>query len=306
MKRLLVFFMAIFTVLLCSREVEAATGNVNSVSAVGTKNSVEISGTVSSDDIFAVAIQVRDKSGTLLTMESTGVTNGAFSITLTGLSFTADTAYDVYVADYDGGDWKTTEFTVPKDDDPGNNPGNDPGNTPGNDPGNTPDNDPGNTPGNNPGNTPGNDPGNTPDNAPDNTPDNTPVNSNGNISGNKKTILVMPKEPAGQPEEKPTEMPEEKPEEKATDTPTEKSEEKPQELTKQEEKDVLPEIGGNEPTKEPQSTPLIEEPIAVEDKKSSPDILKICLFSLGGIIMLGLALTAYFAISAGKKHKNEE
>lgn len=286
MKRLLVFFMAIFTVLLCSREVEAATGNVNSVSAVGTKNSVEISGTVSSDDIFAVAIQVRDKSGTLLTMESTGVTNGAFSITLTGLSFTADTAYDVYVADYDGGDWKTTEFTVPKDDDPGNNPGNDPGNTPGNDPGNTPDN--------------------APDNAPDNTPDNTPVNSNGNISGNKKTILVMPKEPAGQPEEKPTEMPEEKPEEKATDTTTEKSEEKPQELTKQEEKDVLPEIGGNEPTKEPQSTPLIEEPIAVEDRKSSPDILKICLFSLGGIILLGLALAAYFAISAGKRHKNEE
>ena len=294
MKKLLTLCAVFAAFLLCSQRAFAAeAGKVDSVSATGTTTSVEVSGTVSSDDVFAVAIQVRDKSGAMLTMESTGVSNKCFSLTLTGLPLLEETSYDVYAANYDGGEWKITEFTVPKNEDPGTDPGNDPGNTPGNDPGNTPGNDPGNTPGNDPGNTPGNDPGNTPGSDPGTDPDNsgnggnsgavTPTNNK--KSGTKSSVTSV--EPTVSVEEMEV---------------TEEISDEEDELSEDEE--VTPEVKENEPVKEPEKETASNEPISIGEEKTPMAGWKIALISVGGVAVVGTA--AYFLFLAGKKDEDDE
>ena len=86
---------------------EIATLSVDEVSS----SSVSFSGTT--DGVAAaVVVQVLDKSGNILNMQSFVISENAFAGTIEA-AMIEGTAYDLRAADYDGGDWETVEFTVP-------------------------------------------------------------------------------------------------------------------------------------------------------------------------------------------------
>ena len=90
-----------------------AGGTVSNASATGSTLSLTVEGKTDANVKAAVAVQVLDESENVLMMQSITVKDGSFSgvIDLTGLELTAGKTYKVQIADYDGGDWKTTEFT---------------------------------------------------------------------------------------------------------------------------------------------------------------------------------------------------
>ncbi|MCR5116985.1 MAG: hypothetical protein K6A97_05710 [Lachnospiraceae bacterium] len=90
-----------------------AGGTVSDASATGSTLSLTVEGKTDANVKAAVAVQVLDESENVLMMQSITVKGGSFSgiIDLTGLELTAGKTYKVQIADYDGGDWKTTEFT---------------------------------------------------------------------------------------------------------------------------------------------------------------------------------------------------
>lgn len=87
-------------------------GTVETLSASCTRQSVSVNGVFADDGaiVYAVVIKVCDKSGKTLAMESAAVYDKSFSLTISDLEFSADTAYDVCAADYVGGNWKKTEI----------------------------------------------------------------------------------------------------------------------------------------------------------------------------------------------------
>lgn len=116
MKKFLAFFTLMFTLVLGTEAAFAAeAGKIDSLTAEGTKTSVEIEGTVDTDNIYAVVIQIRDKSGEIIVMKSAGVTEKSFEAAFTGLNLTAGSTYDIYAANYVGGAWTKAEVTIPKD-----------------------------------------------------------------------------------------------------------------------------------------------------------------------------------------------
>ena len=72
--------------------------------------SVSVSGT---SEALAVIVQVRDESNNILGMVSLGTLNTSFSGSVTGLSLAEGKTYTIYVADYEGGDWATTNVVIP-------------------------------------------------------------------------------------------------------------------------------------------------------------------------------------------------
>ena len=84
-------------------------GDVQTVEAIGGNTGVTVSGTTDAD-VLAVAIQIRDSSDTVLTMETFAVSNGTYNASVVW-PLQAGT-YKVYVADYAGGDWKTKDVIV--------------------------------------------------------------------------------------------------------------------------------------------------------------------------------------------------
>lgn len=79
-------------------------------SALATADSVTVSGTTAAT---AVMVQVRDADNNVLAMESFPVVAGSFTGTIdSGIAIACETTYKVYVADYEGGDWATKDFSV--------------------------------------------------------------------------------------------------------------------------------------------------------------------------------------------------
>ena len=60
----------------------------------------------------AVMVQIRDASDAIVAMQSFGTLDDKFSGSITGLSLTAGASYTVYVADYEGGAWSTTDVVA--------------------------------------------------------------------------------------------------------------------------------------------------------------------------------------------------
>lgn len=101
----LVLGMSMSVFAIASSEITALT--VTEVSS----SSVSFSGTT--DGVAAAVVaQVLDKSGNILNMQSFVISENAFAGTIEA-AMIEGTAYDLRAADYDGGDWKTVEFTVP-------------------------------------------------------------------------------------------------------------------------------------------------------------------------------------------------
>lgn len=100
-----------------SADVSVEESIVETLAASGTKQTVSISGEFADNGavVFAVAVQVRDLTGNVLAMESAAVYDRSFSLTISDASLSAGTTYEVYAADYAGGAWKSTSFTVPSD-----------------------------------------------------------------------------------------------------------------------------------------------------------------------------------------------
>lgn len=81
---------------------------ITKVEAAASKVTVE--GTT---DALAVMVQVRDKDGNILIMESTGTVDGKYAISLEqNLSLECEEEYTIYVADYEGGAWATESVTI--------------------------------------------------------------------------------------------------------------------------------------------------------------------------------------------------
>ncbi|MGN0427874.1 MAG: hypothetical protein ACI4F0_08755 [Agathobacter sp.] len=69
--------------------------------------------TVAGDTLAAaVMVQIRDASDVIVAMQSFGTLDDKFSGSITGLSLTAGASYTVYVADYEGGTWSTTDVVA--------------------------------------------------------------------------------------------------------------------------------------------------------------------------------------------------
>ena len=88
--------------------VSAANNTVTITSASATGSSMTVSGTTSAK---AVAVQIRNTSGTIYGMGTLGVSGGSFSGTINNLRI-PNGDYKIYVADYEGGSWAIEEVTV--------------------------------------------------------------------------------------------------------------------------------------------------------------------------------------------------
>lgn len=108
MKRILGIILSLALIIFISFPVCAYNKVVTISSASGNTSTVSVSGTT---DALAVAVQVRS-GGTIVAMNTTGVSGNNFSIGITGLSLTAGDTVTVYVADYEGGPWSTQDIVV--------------------------------------------------------------------------------------------------------------------------------------------------------------------------------------------------
>ncbi|MBO7363677.1 MAG: hypothetical protein J6U41_09790 [Lachnospiraceae bacterium] len=108
MKKIFGIILSLALIISVSFPVCAYNEAVTITSASGNTSTVSVSGTTNA---LAVAVQVRS-GGTIVAMNSTGVSGNNFSISLTGLSLTAGDTVTVYVADYEGGTWSTQDIVV--------------------------------------------------------------------------------------------------------------------------------------------------------------------------------------------------
>lgn len=90
-------------------QVFALNQTVTISAASATTTTVTISGTTSA---AAVMVQIRDSSGNIVGMNSFGTLDDNFGGTVTALSLSAGTTYTLYVADYEGGVWSTTDVVA--------------------------------------------------------------------------------------------------------------------------------------------------------------------------------------------------
>ena len=109
MKKFAIICAAMF-IFCCIHPLQAHAGTISTVNAAVENTGVKVTGTTETG-VLAVVVQVRDASNNILTMETFSVKEGGtFEAPIT-LSLTAGN-YKVYVADFDGGDWSTADFTV--------------------------------------------------------------------------------------------------------------------------------------------------------------------------------------------------
>lgn len=121
MKKLLTLILALalaFTVAIPSLAVDY---EVTSLTAGGTTSNVTFSGTTE-DGVLAVMVEILDSEDNTIIMRSFPVEANTFSDSITGLSLTAGATYTLRAADYGGGLWTETEFTVPASPSPGGTP----------------------------------------------------------------------------------------------------------------------------------------------------------------------------------------
>ena len=98
----------IIGILIKPKTVSALNEDVAITSSSATGSSMTVSGTT---DAKAVAVQIRNSSGTICGMGTLGVKDGAFSGTISNLRL-PNGDYKIYVADYQGGTWAIDEVTV--------------------------------------------------------------------------------------------------------------------------------------------------------------------------------------------------
>ena len=93
-----------------TQQTESEAGNILTVTAKKLdEKHIEISGTCS-ETVVAIVVQIRDSKDQILAMESYPAGDGTYSGKME-ISLTAG-SYTVYVADYEGGDWKTAALTI--------------------------------------------------------------------------------------------------------------------------------------------------------------------------------------------------
>ncbi|NLT15586.1 MAG: hypothetical protein GXY05_14740 [Clostridiales bacterium] len=113
MKKTVTIILIIVVVLTLCVPALAVDNGVATLDAVGTTASVTVSGT-SANGVLAVMTEVLDTDGTTsLAMKSFAVSGGSFSGVITGVTLSAGATYTVRAADYNGGTWTATTFTVP-------------------------------------------------------------------------------------------------------------------------------------------------------------------------------------------------
>lgn len=93
-----------------TQQTESEAGNILTATAKKLdEKHIGISGTCS-EAVVAIVVQIRDSQDQILAMESYPAGDGTYSAKME-LSLTAG-SYTAYVADYEGGDWTTTTFTI--------------------------------------------------------------------------------------------------------------------------------------------------------------------------------------------------
>lgn len=111
MKKYLGIIIAAICILFYPSIETASAAEQPKLTATYTESGVSITGT--DYNMLAVVVQIRDKDGKILTMESKNVLNdGSFALEINDVDFAAETEYFVYAADYEGGEWTTTSFTT--------------------------------------------------------------------------------------------------------------------------------------------------------------------------------------------------
>ncbi|MCR5255910.1 MAG: hypothetical protein K6D96_08250 [Acetatifactor sp.] len=111
MKKITAFAAALVLTLSVYIPSYAANAAVTGVSVTGTTTSVSVSGTTGAG-AQAVTLEILDGSSIVLVYSLSVDDNNSFSGTITDLRLVDGKTYQLKVADYDGGAWTTTEFTV--------------------------------------------------------------------------------------------------------------------------------------------------------------------------------------------------
>lgn len=115
MKKIILFIVTIFLIL--PSTVNAATGDITNLSASYANKSVTVTGNTLSS-ILAISVILYDTSEnesgeTVLRMVNDSVANNSFSTTIDSLNLVAGSTYKIKVANFDGGNYYETTFTVP-------------------------------------------------------------------------------------------------------------------------------------------------------------------------------------------------
>lgn len=113
MKKLISTALALLLLLsLSTTALAAAADDVSTLTVdTATASAVSFTGTAGSN-VLAVAVEIVDGGGSVA-LKSFAVESAAFSGSFTGLSLTAGATYTLRAANYNGGSWTTTTFTVP-------------------------------------------------------------------------------------------------------------------------------------------------------------------------------------------------
>ena len=95
-------------------ETQKVDSIVETLSASGTRHTVSVNGEFADNGalVYAVVVQVCDSAGNVIAMESGAVYDKSFLIEIKDVSLDAGATYEVYAADYAGGEWKKTEILV--------------------------------------------------------------------------------------------------------------------------------------------------------------------------------------------------
>lgn len=109
MKKIFSFLLVFLCVITCSKTIHAQNCAVVLSGVSATSTSVTVSGTT---DALAVTIQIRDGSNNILGMVTCGTVDESFTGTVSDLSLSSGTEYQVFVADYEGGNWTKETFEV--------------------------------------------------------------------------------------------------------------------------------------------------------------------------------------------------
>lgn len=112
MKKIFTVFIALILVFSLCVTTAATNGTVNNLTASGTTTAVTVSGSISSGAL-AVMTEVLDNTGSSVIMYSFPVSETNFSGTISGVNLTPGATYTLRAADYEGGSWTTSTFTVP-------------------------------------------------------------------------------------------------------------------------------------------------------------------------------------------------
>ncbi len=107
-KKIMAFLPLLLVLLVMATPVYAKDKTVVIDSVICYASSVSVSG---STDAVAVTIQIRNSDGTIVAMDTVGTQDGKFVKSVAG-QFSVGGAYQVYVADYEGGSWAKQEATA--------------------------------------------------------------------------------------------------------------------------------------------------------------------------------------------------